>query len=74
MRVPFQEESDNIKNFPNMKVFHAFKKQRYIYWYIYIYIYVVMHGKIKRAAMYISEQNMRCAGFINFLMSVYQLQ
>ena len=28
-RVPFQEESDNIKNFPNMKVFHAFKKQRY---------------------------------------------
>ena len=30
-RVPFQEESDNIKNFPNMKVFHAFKKQRYLH-------------------------------------------
>ena len=33
-RVPFQEESDNIKNFPNMKVFHAFKKQRYIHVYM----------------------------------------
>ena len=34
-RVPFQEDTDNIKNFPNMKVFHAFKKQRYMYIYIY---------------------------------------
>lgn len=30
-RVPFQEDTDNVRNFPNMKVFHAFKKQRYIY-------------------------------------------
>ncbi|CAI8010264.1 Codanin-1, partial [Geodia barretti] len=27
-RVPFQEDTDNLRNFPNMKVFHAFKKQR----------------------------------------------
>ena len=26
--VPFQEETDNSKNFPTMKAFHAFKKQR----------------------------------------------
>ena len=26
--VPFQEETDNSKNFPSMKAFHTFKKQR----------------------------------------------
>ena len=28
-RVQFQEGTDNNKNFPNVKAFHAFKKQRY---------------------------------------------
>ena len=26
--VPFQEDTDNAKNFANMKAFHAFKRQR----------------------------------------------
>jgi hypothetical protein len=26
--VPFQEATDNSRNFPSMKAFHAFKKQR----------------------------------------------
>ena len=34
--VPFQEATDNSRNFPSMKAFHAFKKQRYFYFAVFL--------------------------------------